>query len=72
MNDKEFLIRLGKNIAFQRKKKGLSQTELGFLINVDRTNISALENGRHNPAALTLRKIAEALGCDAVEFWDMA
>lgn len=68
MNDKEFLLKLGERIALQRKKKGLSQSELGFLINVDRTNISALENGRHNPTALTLRKIADALECDVIEF----
>jgi transcriptional regulator with XRE-family HTH domain len=68
MDDKEFLLKLGERIAYQRKEKELSQTELGFLINVDRTNISALENGRHNPTALTLRKIADALECEVCEF----
>lgn len=65
----EFLIRLGRKIAKIRKEKGFSQSDLGANINMEKTNLSAIENGRQNPASLTLKKIADALGCKVEEFF---
>lgn len=53
---------LGKNVQYYRKKKGLSQEELGFEADCDRTYISGVERGVRNPSVLVLSRIAKALG----------
>lgn len=68
MDEKEFLQKLGANIARIRKEKGLTQLDLGAAIDMEKSNISTIENGRQNPSALTLKKIADAIGCDVKEF----
>lgn len=65
----EFLIRLGRKIAKIRKEKGFSQSDLGSHINMEKTNLSAIENGRQNAASLTLKKIADVLGCKVEDFF---
>lgn len=44
-----------------RNQQGLSQAEFARLLGMEKQNISRLENGRANPTAYTLKKIAEAL-----------
>lgn len=68
VQDAEFLRNIGLNIARLRKAKGLSQNDLGAIIDMENTNLSAIENGRQNPTALTLKKIADALGCEVKDF----
>lgn len=68
MKDEKFLKLIGRNIARLRKEKGLTQKELGLVINMEKPNISAIENGRQNPTVLTLKKIADAIGCEVVNF----
>ncbi|HRN41377.1 MAG TPA: helix-turn-helix transcriptional regulator [Vicingus sp.] len=69
MNDQEFLIALGSKIAKIRKAKGFSQLDLGTIIDMEKSNLSAIENGRQNPASLTLKKIADALNVKVVDFF---
>lgn len=69
MNDDEFLKKLGDNIAKVRKEKGFSQVDLCSIIVMEPSNLSAIENGRQNASALTLKKIADALGCTVKEFF---
>jgi len=57
MTDQEFLIQLGKRIATLRKAKGYSQLNLGSIIDLEKSNLSAIENGRQNPSSLTLKKL---------------
>jgi len=57
MTDQEFLIQLGKRIATLRKAKGYSQLNLGSIIDMEKPNLSAIENGRQNPSSLTLKKL---------------
>jgi transcriptional regulator with XRE-family HTH domain len=45
-----------------RDKRGLSQTDLGKLVNVHYTHIGRYEAGRAKPTAATLQSLAEALG----------
>lgn len=40
---KDKFIRIGLNIALQRKLKGLTQAELAELINISRTHMSNIE-----------------------------
>lgn len=71
MDEKEFLQKLGANIARIRKEKGLTQLDLGAAIDMEKSNISTIENGRQNPSALTLKKIADAIGCEAKDFFEV-
>ena len=52
---------LGQVIWETRGALGLSQEELGFRAEVDRTYVSGLENGTRNPTLETIIRIAEAL-----------
>ena len=70
MTDEEFLIQLGRRIAEIRKKKEMSQVDLGSEINMEKTNLSAIENGRQNASSLTLKKIASAMGCEVKDLFN--
>jgi transcriptional regulator with XRE-family HTH domain len=61
MEDKEFLILLGQEVAKQRKKLGLTQLDLASLVNMEKPTITRLEKGRTNPTSITLLKISKAL-----------
>ena len=54
-SDKAFI---GKNIAYLRQQKGLTQTELAFLLNVSHKAISKWETGRGCPDISFLPEIA--------------
>ncbi len=69
MEDQEFLVQLGKEIAKQRKKKGLTQLDLASLVNMEKATITRLEKGRTNPTSLTLLKISKALGVPVSKFF---
>jgi len=60
MEDKEFLILLGQEVAKQRKKLGLTQLDLASLVNMEKPTITRLEKGRTNPTSITLLKISKA------------
>lgn len=53
---------LGRNLAGQRKMAGLSQEELAFRANLDRTLISLIERGKRNARLDTLVKLGKGLG----------
>jgi transcriptional regulator with XRE-family HTH domain len=61
MNQKAYLAKIGKNIKELRKSKGISQVDLAFMCNFEKTNLSRIESGNNNPTIKTLLKIAEAL-----------
>ena len=52
---------LGKRIAQLRERSGLTQSQLGALINKDFQSISRIENGRVNVSVYTLKQIADAM-----------
>ncbi len=55
---------LGDNVKTLRLQNALSQEELAFKANLDRTYISQIERGVSNPSVLVLLKIAVVLGVD--------
>ena len=59
--DNELVSGLGKRIATLRKKKKISQTELGYLCNLDRQSMWRIESGKTNPTTITLSRISRAL-----------
>jgi len=54
--------RLGEKLSKIRKLKELSQDELSYFSDVDRTYIAKIENGKANPSFKVLMKIAKGLG----------
>lgn len=55
----------GKVLQRLRKAKELSQDELSFRSQLDRTFISRLEGGLRQPTISTIIRLAEALGVSA-------
>lgn len=55
----------GKVLQRLRKAKQLSQEELSFRSQLDRTFISRLEGGLRQPSLSTIIRLAEALGVSA-------
>ncbi|WP_192349327.1 LexA family transcriptional regulator [Algoriphagus sp. Y33] len=52
---------LASNLRYLRKQKGITQTELADQLDVQRTMISAYEDGRSEPKLLTLGKLCDVL-----------
>lgn len=52
---------VGKNVRELREGLNLSQEELGFRANLDRTYVSGVERGVRNPTVVVLSRLAEAL-----------
>ncbi len=52
---------LGEKLRALRKKRGLTQSQLGELIGVKKATISKLEKGVHNATLATIRKAFAAL-----------
>jgi transcriptional regulator with XRE-family HTH domain len=70
MEKEKFQKRLGKHIATLRREKGLSQIEFGYLLEMEKQNVNRLENGRTNPTAYTLKKVAETLEIPLSKIFD--
>lgn len=62
MDKKDFQIAIGNRIRQLREEKNISQTELGNLCDIERSNMNRIESGNTNPTAFTLYKIAQNLG----------
>jgi len=52
---------LGVAVISARERTGLSQEEVGFRAELDRTYVSGIERGVRNPTIRTLRRLAAAL-----------
>lgn len=61
LNKKDFQIALGNRIRQIREAKNISQTELGNLCDIERSNMNRIEAGNTNPTAYTLYKISQNL-----------
>lgn len=63
MEDQDFIIGIGKNIAKVRKRKKMTQRDLATLVELEEQSIWRIENGtRNNYTIKTLLKISRALG----------
>lgn len=65
-----FKKELGKRIAYLREEKGMTQPQLGFLIEKDFQSISRIENGRINASGFILKQIADALNVSMNDLFD--
>lgn len=57
----QYRIRIGKRIAEERAKLGLSQTDLANLSGINRATIAKIELGRWSVGIDILGKIADAM-----------
>ena len=69
-SDREILKEIGSKIRNIRKTKGLSQMELSFKAELDRTYIGSVERGERNIAVINLHKIAKALEVNVSDFFE--
>jgi transcriptional regulator with XRE-family HTH domain len=58
---------LGANVRRLRSSKKLSQEELAFEAEIDRTYVSQIERAIINPSLLVLHKVARVLGVNILE-----
>ena len=63
IDEKELAVYVGKRIRYFRKKKGLTQKELGELIGKTHNTVSNYETGTISPEQDALFAISRALGC---------
>jgi transcriptional regulator with XRE-family HTH domain len=59
--DKEYKMKVGENILYWRKLKGLKQEDLAERIGISPTALSNIENGVSKPDIERLEDIADAL-----------
>jgi transcriptional regulator with XRE-family HTH domain len=64
MNESE---KLGKKLKRIRTAKGISQGEISRKLEVDKSFVSNIENGKTNPTLATIAKIAKAIGVSVGE-----
>ena len=65
-----FLQALGKRIATIRKEKHITQVELSYRCDIEKSNMRRIEAGNTNPTVLMLKKIAAGLGVNLMELLD--
>lgn len=61
---------LGIRLAQLRKRLGISQEELAYRAEIDRTYISQMERGVCNPSLLVLSKVAAVLEVKLVDCFE--
>jgi len=60
----------GARMRALRQQRGLSQEELAFSCNLDRTYIGSVERGERNISLVNIHTIAAALGVSLREFFN--
>lgn len=62
--DTSKILEFGRNLRAERNRRGLSQNDLGNLIDKNGTYIGAIERDEVNPTLTTIIPILEALQID--------
>lgn len=70
MTEAAYLKKLGLKIKTLRELNGLTQIEVSYRCDLDRSNYHRIENGRTNPTLTTLKKVADAIGVSVKEFFE--
>ena len=70
MQQNEFQIKLGQQIAKLRKQKKFSQVEFAYMLDKEKQNYNKIEKGKTNPTIWTLYKIAELLHVPVSELFN--
>lgn len=70
MTKKEFCLRIGINVAQLRKRKNMTQDEVGDKCGCSKQNISRLEHGGATPTSYFIHKLSEALETPVAKFFE--
>lgn len=70
MDRTKILLHFGQRVRKIRKSVGLSQEELSYKSNVNRTYIGMIERGEKNVTLLTIVKIAKALEINITDLFE--
>lgn len=63
-------VKIGQRIKELREAHGMSQKDLSFAADLDRSYIASVENGQRNISIVNIEKIAIALGVNLKEFFN--
>ncbi len=69
MNETRFLKEFGARVADVRRKRKMTQEELADRVNLHRTYIGFIEQGKRNPSICNVHKIARVLGISLKELF---
>ncbi|MCB2211531.1 helix-turn-helix domain-containing protein [bacterium] len=69
MHSAEDAQRFGRTMREYRRRAGLTQQQLADRAEIDRATVSLIENGREEPRADTVRRLATVLGVNPADFW---
>lgn len=62
-------IKIGSRIKSLRETVNMSQKDLAYSADLDRSYIASVENGQRNISVINIEKIATALGVTLKEFF---
>jgi transcriptional regulator with XRE-family HTH domain len=68
--DVDFKAQIGRNLVAQRNAAGMTQEVLSLESRVPTAQISKIENGKGNPQADTLVRLASGLGVSVAKLVD--
>lgn len=63
-------LKIGQRIKNLREQKGMSQKDLSYAADLDRSYIASIENGQRNVSIINIEKIAKALGITLMIFFN--
>ncbi len=63
-------VKIGHRIKELRETATMSQKDLAYSADLDRSYIASVENGQRNISIVNIEKIANALGISLIEFFN--
>lgn len=66
----EIKVEIGKRIKFLREQSKMSQKDLAYSADLDRSYIASVENGCRNISIINIEKIATALKVSLKDFFN--
>jgi len=63
-------LKIGQRIKELREKAEMSQKDLAYTADLDRSYIASIENGQRNVSIINIEKIANALNVTLKEFFN--
>ena len=70
MLDEIFLKEFGTRLKFFRIKRGITQAQLGEMVEISEHRISQIENGKCNLTLKTVNRLLNALNLKAVKLFN--
>jgi transcriptional regulator with XRE-family HTH domain len=66
----DIMVEVGRRIKELRESKGISQKDLAYIADLDRSYIASIESGRRNVSIKNVVKITTALEISIKEFFN--